>query len=443
MQVDGTVIIERTDENERFYGERIKVADILAGKARHPPPEIKTLMATIRAAQGDTVEESALPSAEPTPGDMELEKPREVNGFGLPSEDDPDPFGVQELQAHGMEIREAGTKARPSLEAFEYRPNPSSPIFTTYRRSLDSNHSRRDSKRDSVRSVASTDRGTQTEPASSPITYMESPRNHSPLEKTTENLAEDSGAEEGLGISHISQPEPPTIMEQAAPQPVISRARLVTIPKRIPPALPPRSPYRQSAPAASLESSPQLPQDSFHDKSTDPLSPQPSHLAGVPSDDHDPKADSIDHTLSTIHLSPTPPSHSLKERKASEDTASMSGSDYSRETPGIEERPQTPLTLEDQEATPVKPTATSNGFHDISMEDHEATPVKPTAAILTGDGFHDEYVTGEGKEGKEGTGMKREESQVSEKGLGEDEFHSVPGTPVEARVRGNLPGGFP
>lgn len=47
VQIDGTVIIERGDENERFYGERISVADILAGKARHPPYELRTLMATI------------------------------------------------------------------------------------------------------------------------------------------------------------------------------------------------------------------------------------------------------------------------------------------------------------------------------------------------------------------------------------------------------------
>ena len=73
VQVDGTIIIERTDENERFYGERIGVRDILAGKARMPPKDkIKLLMDTIRAAQGEDVDESALPDA-PAPSDMEIE----------------------------------------------------------------------------------------------------------------------------------------------------------------------------------------------------------------------------------------------------------------------------------------------------------------------------------------------------------------------------------
>ncbi|KAL8949216.1 MAG: hypothetical protein Q9183_007623, partial [Haloplaca sp. 2 TL-2023] len=99
VQVDGTVIIERTDENERFYGERIKVADILAGNVRHPPYEIRTLMATIKAAQGDVIDEENLPSAEPTPGDLELEHPEDLSNFGLPAEEDPDPFGVLALQA--------------------------------------------------------------------------------------------------------------------------------------------------------------------------------------------------------------------------------------------------------------------------------------------------------------------------------------------------------
>jgi lipid-binding SYLF domain-containing protein len=75
IQVDGSIVIERSDENEVFYGERIKVADILAGKARNPPKEkYQLLMNTIRAAQGDSIDESELPSAnELAPGDMEIE----------------------------------------------------------------------------------------------------------------------------------------------------------------------------------------------------------------------------------------------------------------------------------------------------------------------------------------------------------------------------------
>jgi lipid-binding SYLF domain-containing protein len=74
VQVDGTIVIERTDENEVFYGERIGVADILAGKAKNPPKDkYRLLMNTIHAAQGDTVDDIDLPSAaDPTPSDFEI-----------------------------------------------------------------------------------------------------------------------------------------------------------------------------------------------------------------------------------------------------------------------------------------------------------------------------------------------------------------------------------
>ncbi|KAL8936694.1 MAG: hypothetical protein Q9216_004804 [Gyalolechia sp. 2 TL-2023] len=416
VQVDGTIIIERTDENERFYGERIKVADILAGKARHPPFEIRTLMSTIKAAQGDEVDENYLPSAEPTPGDMELEKSDESSNFGLPAEDDPDPFGVRALEASGMEIREAGTRSRPSLDAFQYKPAPTSPIFNTFQRhSLDST-SRRNSKRDSTRSIASIDRGTQTSTVTGSA-KVESPISQSRLEERIEKPEEEEeeARADGLGISNMTQSTPQSmpVMEQAAPQPVISRARLVTIPKRIPPALPPRSPYRQSPHFVNAESPPppvpSIPSESQQiDKATDRRSPSPqfSQFADVSLKDgiHDDRSahPELPQDLDNIHLSaPSPPTSPLKSPGL--DSASVSGSDYSRshstpaQTPGLETDTDgmvhTPITMDDQEATPVKASADRD--------------------VQTG-----------------GIGMKREESQSSErKG---DVFHSVPGTPVES-----------
>ena len=74
VQVDGTIVIERTDENEIFYGERIPAADILAFKARYPPrAKYNMLIATIKAAQGDEVDESELPAAGLAPGDFDIE----------------------------------------------------------------------------------------------------------------------------------------------------------------------------------------------------------------------------------------------------------------------------------------------------------------------------------------------------------------------------------
>jgi lipid-binding SYLF domain-containing protein len=72
IAVEGNLVIERTDENERFYGERIGVADILVGKVRMPPVEkYQILLDTLRAAQGEEVDESLLPEGA-APSDMEL-----------------------------------------------------------------------------------------------------------------------------------------------------------------------------------------------------------------------------------------------------------------------------------------------------------------------------------------------------------------------------------
>lgn len=74
VQMDGTIIIERTDENERFYGERIGVADILRGNVRNLPAETKGLLETIRMAQGDRdIDEKALPESSITLGDSEVQ----------------------------------------------------------------------------------------------------------------------------------------------------------------------------------------------------------------------------------------------------------------------------------------------------------------------------------------------------------------------------------
>ncbi len=139
LQLDGTIVIERTDENERFYGERIGVKDILQGKARHPPYEIKRLMETLRAAQGDTdVDESLIPD-EAAPADFEVTAPTqpEDHTFGIPAEHDPDPFGLLALQSAGLEIREAGTHQPATSEQFEFKPSPTSPIYSTFRKSTD------------------------------------------------------------------------------------------------------------------------------------------------------------------------------------------------------------------------------------------------------------------------------------------------------------------
>lgn len=393
VQIDGTVIIERTDENERFYGERIGVADILAGKARHAPYETRTLMATLKAAQGDAdVDEKALPAPEPTPGDLRIEVVERSNSFGLPDEGDPDPFGVLALQKEGLQIREAGTNSRPSMDVFEYKPSPTSPIYSNFgRHSLDGGH-KRDSKRSSKQSIASIDRGTQTDllGTPSPEEIQRDAGHYSPVMKTSENLAvgtDSEGSEQdrtAKGEPFVAIPE----TDEAAPKPVISRARLVTIPKRIPPALPPRSPYRnQASVVTSMDalSSPTEMEPRGLGVDLDPSTPQETPV------DHEsdvgilsPTKEDIDQKLDIMHLSPrteiSDPINDpdrLSPRKDGFDEVSMSGSDYSRETLTVttdEHQPSEATTAQvlrkiEHEELPGK----FEEFHSVP-----STPLEPT-----------------------------------------------------------------
>lgn len=305
IQVDGTVIVERSDENERFYGQKIPVADILAGKARHPPPEIKMLMETVKAAEGRTDVDRELMdelAAQPAPGDFDVESPGSAT-FGIPEPDDPDPFGVLALEQAGLEIREAGTRSRPSSTQFEYNPSPTSPIYSKFHRlSMETGGSR--SNRESYlsnrssrgsRSRLSIDRGTQTmdfgsqtddlTPETSPsysdehkriveeepeeidytkvdlgpfshlnrsqdfdgTTVNNSPREHDLIHHV-------NGADNSYATEDEDYDEEPVIFEAASaqatvimPQAVKARGGLVDIPKRPgPPPLPPRNQARSS-----------------------------------------------------------------------------------------------------------------------------------------------------------------------------------------------------
>lgn len=158
VQIDGTIVIERFDENERFYGEKLSVKDVLAGKVRHPPYEIKRLMETIKAAQGDSDFDPGMIPTEAPPGDYEIE---DANTFGVPAKDDPDPYGVLALEKEGMSLKEAGTKKRASWQEFTFSPSPTSPVHSIYARQSVDNSARSMSRRSSWRSSAF---GTYNEP---------------------------------------------------------------------------------------------------------------------------------------------------------------------------------------------------------------------------------------------------------------------------------------
>jgi lipid-binding SYLF domain-containing protein len=79
IQLDGTIIIERNDENARFYGERVPVREILKGHVRRVPPGTRMLMEIVKQADGRTdLDQSVLDTAHgPAPGDLEIEKMNE------------------------------------------------------------------------------------------------------------------------------------------------------------------------------------------------------------------------------------------------------------------------------------------------------------------------------------------------------------------------------
>lgn len=79
VQIDGTIIVERTGENERFYGvEKLRNKQILAGEVRPPQGTLVQLWETLQAAEGHSHDQQKLPPPnQMSPGDHELEKPRE------------------------------------------------------------------------------------------------------------------------------------------------------------------------------------------------------------------------------------------------------------------------------------------------------------------------------------------------------------------------------
>lgn len=271
LQLDGTIVIERTDENERFYGERIGVKDILAGNARHPPYEIKRLMETLKAAQGDTdVDESLIPD-EASPADFEVTAPTqpEDHTFGIPAEHDPDPFGLLALQSAGLEIREAGTKEPATSDQFEFKPSPTSPIYSTFRKSSD---------RSSIAaSLAPSRRSSWRSSTLSSVLGGSRPRSNY-ADSSTQTSYADTSTQTDMEPSAPGTPIIPTI-------------------KATPPPLPPRTPPRSNEARTPSPPLADIPETNIHEAT--PLSkvaPEPIPQPGSPlrksvEADHDEEVD--------------------------------------------------------------------------------------------------------------------------------------------------------
>lgn len=326
VQVDGTIVVERSDENEKFYRQRIPVADILAGKVRHPPYETNTLMQTIKAAQGDNdFDESLLPTGA-APGDIELS---DGHVFGVPDRDDPDPYGVLALEREGMQVREAGTKMRPSMDQFQFNPTPSSPVFATYHRDSMSIDGKSSSRRSSWRLSNMTDRSNQTveastqtdfdTPATSPIvssrmaeipedevTAVGRSREPPPLppRNKPESVDGEHEADDEEDDDDIEEPIVEEVHQFSSPQ-VVTKARMVTVQKRpAPPALPPRNPIRDRK-MPSIVNPDQIPsEDSTREAAVSPLSTSSTHVA----------TSSSSHVESTGSVSSVEPMSAVNEK---------------------------------------------------------------------------------------------------------------------------------
>ena len=268
----------------------------------------------------------------------------------------------------------------------------------------------RNSRRDSRRSVKSVDHGTQTADLGFQ-TIEETPRETSPAKKATEDLAwindedgEGHFEEEPLEEQPQSpeemedeedEEEPDAVIEEAAPtvqfvaqaaaSPIASRAKLVNIHKRVPPALPPRSPYRRRIPkAVNGEPQPELvpEENSEHEHSSHYSSPTKSTFDRNSIDSRNPwsEATSIpdrESPRSEKHASLQTEVLAGGEGKAGNADASINH-EMNDETEGFEEvdlhsvQPQIELRTHDSQAEGVKGGSESEVFHSIPT-----TPVEP------------------------------------------------------------------
>jgi lipid-binding SYLF domain-containing protein len=79
LQFDGTIIIERNDENARFYGERLPISGILNGHVKNIPASTRLLAEVVKSAEGKPADANIIhqADAQPPPSEVPLEKMNE------------------------------------------------------------------------------------------------------------------------------------------------------------------------------------------------------------------------------------------------------------------------------------------------------------------------------------------------------------------------------
>lgn len=203
VNLNGCILTERANENERFYDGNITQMDVLAGNVARHVEETQALFEVIKMAEGRTDFDRAVidkTAALPAPGDAVIETPKATPAslsprpsFGIPQASDPDPFGVLALEMAGLEIREAGSRLRPASSQLEYHPSPLSPVLSKFsRQSIDSRSNRGSYM--STRTVKShvSDIATQTDTRGTSPSPQES-------EEETRRVSGERGADERRG----------------------------------------------------------------------------------------------------------------------------------------------------------------------------------------------------------------------------------------------------
>lgn len=218
VNLNGCILTERANENERFYDAQVTQMDVLAGNVSRHVEETKPLFEVIKMAEGRTDFDSAVidrTAVQPDPGDAVIETPRSTTPasprFGRPKADDPDPFGILALEMAGLEIREAGSRLRPASSQVDFGNGPMSPALSKFsRQSIESMARSNRGSYMSTRTIKSqvTDVATQTDVRSaSPSPRPSDERNERPSvdKEDADAQSVDYTAVDMSSLRHISQ----------------------------------------------------------------------------------------------------------------------------------------------------------------------------------------------------------------------------------------------
>ncbi|KAE8147806.1 DUF500-domain-containing protein [Aspergillus avenaceus] len=135
VQIDGSIVVERMDENERFYGRKVPVKEVLSGRVYTQDPSVRMLTHTLRSAQGDsrfdqTPSGVAAPMG-PSPSDMGPEElAGSMNAEVRPAQQSAGPPGTQYGAPYGPQ-HVGAPQTRPNKYPTYQQARSSHPAHST------------------------------------------------------------------------------------------------------------------------------------------------------------------------------------------------------------------------------------------------------------------------------------------------------------------------